>query len=38
MNMERRLESQNPPRGGDRGHQLGSDDGRAKNIMSWLSR
>ncbi len=41
VNMERRLEAQNPGgRGGagERGHQLGADDGRAKNLFNWLSR
>ena len=38
VNMEKRLEAQNPPRGAERGHQLGADEGRAKNIMTWLSR
>lgn len=36
--MEKRMEAQNPPRGAERGHQLGAEEGRAKNIMTWLSR
>nr|ACO14611.1 Ras-related protein Rab-8A [Caligus clemensi] len=35
--MEKRLEASNPPRQ-DRGHQLGKDDGRGRNIMQWFSR
>ena len=39
VNMEKRLEAQNPPRAGNGGFQPGRDDGgRGKNIMSWLSR
>ena len=39
VNMEKRLEAQNPPRPGNGGFQPGMDDGgRGKNIMSWLSR
>ena len=39
VNMEKRLEAQNPPRQGNGGFQPGRDDGgRGKNIMSWLSR
>ena len=38
VNMEKRLEAQNPPRPTG-GFQPGRDDGgRGKNIMSWLSR
>merc|ERR1712037_813397 len=35
--MEKKLEAQNPPRQ-ERGHQLGKDDGRGRNVMQWLSR
>eukprot|EP00095_Tigriopus_kingsejongensis_P011199 maker-scaffold263_size232787-snap-gene-0.15 protein:Tk11199 transcript:maker-scaffold263_size232787-snap-gene-0.15-mRNA-1 annotation:"ras-related protein rab-8a" len=35
--MEKRLEAQNPPRQ-ERGHQLGKDDSRGRNIMQWLNR
>jgi len=38
MNMERRLESQNPQRGGDGGVKVGGPSGSTNNIMSWLSR
>ena len=38
VNMEKRLEAQNPPRPSG-GFQPGRDDGgRGKNIMAWLSR
>jgi Ras-related protein Rab-8A len=37
MNMERRLESQNPQRTGDKVN-VGASSGNANNIMSWLSR
>jgi len=37
VNMEKRLEAQNPPRPSG-GFQPGRDEGRGKNIMAWLSR
>ena len=37
VNMEKRLEAQNPPRPTG-GFQPGRDEGRGKNIMAWLSR
>jgi len=37
VNMEKRLEAQNPPRPTG-GVQLGREDGARKNVMAWLSR
>ena len=37
VNMEKRLEAQNPPRPSG-GFQPGRDEGRGKNMMNWLSR
>ena len=37
VNMEKRLEAQNPPRPTG-GVQLGQNDGARKNVMAWLSR